>query len=292
MQGEERWTNFLVRDDGNRVALARFVDVTNLELFSAWVDASKHWIEDVGGERIYAGDLDVVQGRSALSFSHLLLEEYSSRRAAVEVLARATSNIEMGIRDVLILALTPDSRSSHRISSIVGRLVRTFSPVQVVEVPEEKLPQDSRSMGISSDAAQLSVFYDHDQWQPFTMVNLNGIRETASYEKTASAPGEGSQTGKKAYERYARNTAIEVYRRGGNFYWVATPMTVLLGDSDHPLGQHWSQLVLVGWPSRMALRHLIRSRNFSRGVVHRNASLSRAIAIPGTPWPEFSRYSI
>ncbi|HIF93980.1 MAG TPA: hypothetical protein EYQ60_12805, partial [Myxococcales bacterium] len=104
MQGEERWNNFLARDDGNRVALARFVDVTNLELFNAWVDASKHWIKDVGGERIYAGNLDVVQGRSALSFSHLLLEEYSSRRAAVEVLARATSNIEMGIRDVLILA--------------------------------------------------------------------------------------------------------------------------------------------------------------------------------------------
>ena len=292
MQGEERWENFLVRDDGNRVALARFVDVTNLELFSAWVDASKHWIEDVGGERIYAGDLDVVQGRSALSFSHLLLEEYSSRRAAVEVLARATSNIEMGIRDVLILALTPKSRSSHRISSVVGKLIRTFWPIQVVEVPEEKFPQKSRSMGISSDAAQLSVFYDDDQWQPFTMLNLNGIRENASYERTASASDERNQTGKKAYERYARNTAIEVYRRGGNFYWIATPMTVLVGDSDHPLGQNWSQFVLVGWPSRMALRHLIRSRNFSRGVVHRDASLSRAIAIPGTPWPGFSRHSI
>ena len=62
MQTEERWKNFLTRDDGNPVALARFLDVLNVDLGRAWVDASRYWIEDIGGERIYVGDLDAVPG--------------------------------------------------------------------------------------------------------------------------------------------------------------------------------------------------------------------------------------
>ena len=292
MQTEERWDNFLARDDGNRVALARFFDVKNRGLFRAWADASRYWIEDVGGERLYAGTLDVVQGRSALSFSHLIIEEYPSRRAAVDIMARSRSIVTMGVRDSLALALAPESRNAYRFFSVLGKMFGTFFPVEVIDVPKLKYPRDSGSSGITSDEAQLSVFYEQDQWKPCTMVNLNGIRDRASYDESGSGLIDKNEPGKSAYERYARNTAIEVYRRGGNFSWVARPMTVLVGDSDHPLGQQWSQFVLVYWPSRMAFRHLVASRNFNRGVVHRNAALSKAIAIPGTPWPEFSRYTL
>ncbi len=292
MQTEERWKNFLTRDDGNPVALARFLDVTNVDLGRAWVDASRHWIEDVGGQRIYVGDLDVVPGRSALSFNRLLVEEYPSREAAIEVLSRSSSREEIGLRDRLVLALNPTSRSSRRLTALVGKIIRGTRPIRVEEVPEAKYPKGVSSGGRSSDEAQVEAFYARDQWQRFTMVNLNGMRETAQYPAAESSSRSNHASGREAYGRYARNTAIEVFRRGGNFLWVAKPMTVLVGDSDHPLGRHWSEFVLVGWPSRMAFRHLIAGDSFTRGVVHRNAGLDRSIAIPGTPWPEFSRYSL
>lgn len=292
MQSEERWKNFLTRDDGNPVALALFLDVVNVDLGRAWVDASRHWIEDVGGERIYVGNLDAVPGRSALSFNRLLIEEYPSREAAVEVLSRSSSPEEIGLRDRLVLALKPRSRSSRRMTALIGKIVRATRPIHVAEVPEVKYPKGVSSGGLSSDEAQVAEFYKQDQSQRFTMVNLNGMRETARYAMSESGFRSNYPSGRTAYRRYARNTAIEVFRRGGNFLWVANPMTVLVGDSDHPLGRHWSEFVLVGWPSRMAFRHLIADKNFNRAVVHRDAGLEKSIAIPGTPWPQFSRYSL
>lgn len=292
MQSEERWRNFLTRDDGNPVALALFLDVVNVDLGRAWVDASRHWIEDVGGERIYVGDLDAVPGRSALSFNRLLIEEYPSREAAVEVLSRSSSLEEIGLRDRLVLALNPTSRSSRRMTALIGKIVRATRPIRIAEVPEVKYPKGVSSGGLSSDEAQAAEFYKQDQWQRFTMVNLNGMRDTAQYAMSESSSRANNPSAQTAYRRYARNTAIEVFRRGGNFLWVAKPMTVLVGDSDHPLGRHWSEFVLVGWPSRMAFRHLIADKNFTRAVVHRDAGLERSIAIPGTPWPQFSRYSL
>ena len=110
MEPSERWRNFLDRDDGNRVGIARFLSIGNAELNRAWFDASRHWIEDVGGERIYAGQLDVVPGRAALCFEQLVIEEYPSRQAAVEVMSRSDSEVEMGLKESFVLALAPESR--------------------------------------------------------------------------------------------------------------------------------------------------------------------------------------
>ena len=290
MQTEERWKNFLTRDDGNPVALARFLDVLNVDLGRAWVDASRYWIEDIGGERIYVGDLDAVPGRSALSFNRLLIEEYPSRTLAVEALSRTVSTEEIGLRDSLVLALNPASRFSRQTTALIGKIIRFLWPIRVVEVPEIKYSKGVSGGEFNSDEAQIAVFYQQDQWQPFTMVNLNGMREVARYP--SSRDGLGEETGRDAYGRYARNIAIEVFRRGGNFLWMAKPLTVLVGDSDHPLGRQWSEFALVGWPSRMAFRHLISGKNFTKSAIHRDAGLRKSIAIPGTPWPEFSGYAL
>ena len=290
MQTEARWKNFLTRDDGNPVALARFLDVQNVELGRTWVDASRYWIEDVGGERIYVGDLDAVPGRSALSFNRLLIEEYPSRTSAIEALSRSALKEEIGLRDSLVVALNPTSRSSRRTTAWIGKTIRFLRPIRVVEVPEVQYSRGVSGGEFNSDEAQITVFYQQDQWQPFTMVNLNGIRAAAQYP--SSEAGSDEETGREAYRRYARNIAIEVFRRGGNFLWMAKPVTVLVGDSDHPLGRHWSQFVLVGWPSRMAFRHLISDKNFIKSAIQRDAGLEKSIAIPGKPWPEFSGYAL
>ena len=77
MPTEKRMKNFMARDDGNRVAFAHFLRVRSENLNRTLVDASRHWNDDVEGERIYAGNLDVVRGRSALSFDQLLGEALS-----------------------------------------------------------------------------------------------------------------------------------------------------------------------------------------------------------------------
>ncbi len=289
---DERWSNFLERDDGHRVGVIRFQSIKNPDLNRAWVDASRHWIEDVGGERVYAGDLDVVQGRAALSFEQLLVEEYPSRRAAVEVMDRSDSDIEVGLRDNFVIAARPESRFSHMMVSLAGRITKALGPIEIVEVPEFRYNRDAATAGLSSDEAQIAVFHRAEQWTPFFMVNMNEFNRHPRYdfgEATSELP---PISGQKAYDRYARNTALEVYRRGGNFFWIATPIAVLRGDSNHPLARHWSQFVLVCWPSRMALRHMLASSTFERGVPHRNAGLAGALAIPGTPWPDYERYAL
>ena len=290
MKVNERWRIFLDRDDGNRVGIARFLSIVNTDLNKAWFDASRHWIEDVGGERIYAGRLDVVPGRAALCFEQLIVEEYPSRRAAVEVMSRSASEVEMGLKESFVLALTPESRLQHRLVALIGKTVKALRPVRVTEVPEVQYPKDIGGLDQTSDQAQLAVFHRSDQWQPFTMLNLNMFRHRAQYSDEAEPTA--SLGGKQAYQNYERNTALEVFRRGGNFYWIARPVAVLAGESSHPLAQQWSQFVLVNWPSRMAFRHLISARNFRRGIDHRNAGIEHAIAIPGTPFLEFRRYSI
>jgi len=290
MNADERWRNFLDRDDGNRVGIARFLSVANVGLNQAWFDASRHWVEDVGGQRIYAGWLDVVPGRAALSFEQLIIEEYPSRQAAAEVMNRPESEPEMGLKESFVLALTPESRISHRLVALVGKTVKALGPVRVTEVPEVQYPKDIGGLGQTSDQAQLAVFHRSEQWEPFTMLNLNIFKTRAQYE--ADSVESTSLEGRQAYQKYERNAALEVYRRGGNFYWIATPVAVLRGDSSHPLAEQWSQFVLVNWPSRMAFRHLVAARNFRKGIGHRNAGIENAIAIPGTPFPEFIRYSM
>jgi uncharacterized protein (DUF1330 family) len=290
MEPNERWRNFLDRDDGNRVGIARFLSIRNADLNRAWFDASRHWIEDVGGQRIYAGELDAVSGRAALSFEQLVIEEYPSRQAAVEVMSRSDSELGMGLRDSFVLALAPESRLSHRIVALIGKAVKALGPVRITEVPEVQYPKDIGGLNQSSDEAQLAVFHRSNQWQPFTMVNLNLLRPQAP-DSEKEGP-DSSLDRKKAYQKYERNTAVEVFRRGGNFFWIAAPVAVLTGESSHPLAQHWSQFVLVNWPSRMAFRHLVAASNFRKGVGFRNAGLESAIAIPGTPFPDFVRYSL
>jgi len=290
--GDPRWGNFLERDDGNPVGIVRFLGVRNAELNRAWFDASRYWVEDVGGERIYAGDLDVVPGRSVLSFDRLVIEEYPSRQAAVEVMARSQSHAEMGLRDSFVMALTPSSRLLHRVVGLAGKVTRLLRPIRIKEVPEVQYPKDVGLGGLNSDQAQLSVFYRSDQWQPFAMVNLHAFKRRADYEDSEKHAARDPSSGAEAYQRYAQNTAIEVFRRGGNFFWIARPIAVLVGESDHPLGRQWSQFVLATWPSRMAFRHLLVASKFNRAFAHRDAGLSESIAIPGTPWPNFIRPSL
>ncbi|MDE0883943.1 MAG: hypothetical protein OSB70_00275 [Myxococcota bacterium] len=284
--------NFIERDDGNRVGIVRFLRVGNVSLHEAWFEASRHWIEDVGGERIYAGALDVVYGRSFLSFERLIIEEYPSRQAAIDVIAKSASDTEMGLRASFVMALTPSSRFVHRLISVFGIVVRFLRPIRVREVPEVDYPKNVSLDGLSSDQAQISTFYQSGQWSPFTMVNLNGFKSRAEYQIDGEHAPASVSSGAAAYERYARRAAIQVFRRGGNFYWIATPVAVLAGDSDHPLARQWSQFVLVAWPSRMAFRHMIVGESYSRGTKHRSAGIAESIVIPGTPFPGFDNKAI
>ena len=289
---EMRFKNFLERDDGNRVGIVRFLRIGNASLHDAWFETSRHWIEDVGGERIYAGALDVVYGRSFLSFERLIIEEYPSREAAIEVMAKSDSDIEMGLQASFVMALTPSSRFVHRMISVAGRLIRLLRPIKVREVPEVDYPKNVSLDGLSADQAQISTFYQSKQWSPFTMVNLHGFKSRAEYQIDGEDDGKRVSSGAAAYERYARRAAIQVFRRGGNFYWIATPVAVLNGDSDHPLARQWSQLVLVAWPSRMAFRRMILGQSHSRSTKHRNAGISDAIVIPGTPFEGFDKRAL
>ena len=288
----ERWVNFLARDDGHRVGVIRFQSVMNPDLNRAWIGASRHWIEDVGGERVYAGNLDVVQGRAALCFDQLLLEEYPSRQAAFSVMERTGSYEEAGLRDQFVIGARPESRFSHKLSALVGRIVRRVGPIEVVEVPEAGYRPDTALVGLNSDEAQIAVFHRSDQWSPCFMVNMNEFSRWSKPLYSSESSSSLRRTGQEEYSRYVRNIVLEVYRRGGNFSWISTPITVLDGDSNHPLARNWSQFAVVYWPSRMALRHMLASPKFQQGVPHRNAGLASAIAIPGTPWPEFSRYAL
>lgn len=289
---DERWRNFLARDDGHRVGVIRFQSIKNPDLNRAWIDASRHWIEDLGGERVYAGNLDVVQGRAALSFEQLLVEEYPSRQAAVGVMERTGSNEEAGLREHFVIAARPESRFTHKMAALAGRITKTLGAIEIVEVPEVEYRRDTALVGLSSDEAQIAVFHRADQWSPCFMVNMNEFNRRSNPLSQIESSNSFQRTGEKTYERYVKNIVLEVYRRGGNFFWVSTPITVLKGDSNHPLARNWSQFVLVCWPSRMALRHMLDSPKFQRGVPHRNAGLASAIAIPGTPWPDFTRYAL
>jgi len=286
---ETRLSNFLERDDGNRVGIVRFLRIGSARLHKSWFETSRHWIEDAGGRRIYAGDLDVVYGRSFLSFERLVIEEYPSREAAINVMARSESNLAMGLHDSFVMAVAPDSKLYHRLIALVGRTIRLLWPVRVSAVREVDYPKNVPLEGLSSDQAQISTFYRADQWAPFTMVNLNDFKSRSGSRDSGENRASSSD---EAYERYSRRAAIEVFRRGGNFFWVATPVAVLVGDSDHPLARQWSQFVLVSWPSRMAFRHMIADQGFSRDAKQGQSAISRTVAIPGTPLEGFDSYSI
>ena len=288
----ERWVNFLARDDGHRVGVIRFQSVMNPDLNRAWIGASRHWIEDVGGERVYAGNLDVVQGRAALCFDQLLLEEYPSRQAAFSVMERTGSYEEAGLRDQFVIGARPESRFSHKLSALVGRIVKRLGPIEVVEVPEVGYHPDTALVGLNPDEAQIAVFHRGEQWSPCFMINMNEFSRRSKPLSTSETFSSLRRSGRDEYSRYVRHIVLEVYRRGGNFLWISTPITVLEGDSNHPLARNLSQFAVLCWPSRMALRHMLASPKFQQGVPHRNAGLANAIAIPGTPWPDFSRYAL
>jgi uncharacterized protein (DUF1330 family) len=116
---------------------------------------------------------------------------------------------------------------------------------------------------ISPTKAQLDAMTADKAETPFVMVNLLKF-------KTATAAGE---PGRKAYQRYARNTAAHLARAGGRVVWAGEAQQVFIGTPD----KGWDWVLLVEYPSRQAFLTMIADPAYKAIHEDREAGLEDSV---------------
>lgn len=115
---------------------------------------------------------------------------------------------------------------------------------------------------------------DVPEGQPVVMLNLLRYRAQAQYPQDG---GFEPCSGRKAYQRYAREALQFVTGLGGAVVWRGAAQAGLIA----PPGERWDEVMLVRYPSKQAFLDMIADPGYQAIVVHRTAALedSRLVAM-------------
>jgi uncharacterized protein (DUF1330 family) len=272
-------------DDGGRVALMWLVSPSDRAAGDRWLLTSERTVRDLGGERRYAGDLDVVPGDPARQFEHLVIDELPSREAGLEALRALTESSARDLDRSLVLAGRPASSVALFAIGIAARVYEAFAGVEVAETPALEGVQAVGGGDTGMSEAARELFASKDQRASLAVANFNAYRERAVYDREID--GDPNVSGEEAYGRYGLAAIRQVFARGGRPLWMAEDVSALVGPASHPLAQSWDDFVLVFYPSRLAIRDMTSQPGYRAHLHHRGAGIERAIVIPGSPAPEF-----
>jgi uncharacterized protein (DUF1330 family) len=273
-------------DRDEPIAFARFLRRDEERDFARYLAELEADVRARGGVRVYAGDID--PGSAAPErWDSLVIDVFPTRRDAVESLrALEPVVVSLGLEDSFVLALRPWSRNAELAAGAVAWVFRTFFAREIGE-PLLPLPtaQQIGPSRISPDPERLRTFVQADPAAGFAMLNLNQLRERASYPPDAAEDPES--TGADAYRRYSLAVTPEIMRRGGTLLFAGEPIGSVVGAAGDTLDEPWQQLVLVHYPSRRAFASMLADTGFRAATRHRVAALERAIVLPTVPWAEF-----
>lgn len=105
--------------------------------------------------------------------------------------------------------------------------------------------------------------------RPVVMVNLLKFRETA---------GDGPESGREAYDRYANAVAPMLAKVGGRLLWMGDVDGVFIGTE----GDKWDRVMLVEYPSRKAFLAMIMQEEYREAHRDREKGLENSALLAST----------
>jgi len=118
---------------------------------------------------------------------------------------------------------------------------------------------------ISPTRAQLRALAANTDDKPFVMVNLLKFKSLT----------DAGETGKAAYQRYARNTAPHLARAGGRVVWAGEAAQVVIGTPD----KAWDWVLLIEYPSRKSFLSMIADPAYAAIHGDREAGLEDSVLL-------------
>ena len=272
-------------DPDEPIALVRLLRSSEPSGFARYMLALETEVRARGGQRVYGGRVAQALAGGAPRYDAIVIDLFPTRRACVESLRAVDPMIaSLGLHGEWVLAVRPWSRTFEVVAGLAADALGSF-PREVGDPPPFPESEVAGGSAIAPDAAAIAVFGQANQDAPFAMLNLNQFRAQA-----APPPGDAADagsTGEEAYERYARTALWQVMRRGGRLLFAGEPIGMVVGLEGHPLGQRWSQVALVFYPSRRHMRDMLADPDYRAAVPHRVAGLERAALLVTEPWPTF-----
>lgn len=122
---------------------------------------------------------------------------------------------------------------------------------------------------------QMAVARSQNLDEPLFVYNLNKNKTVADYQPP-EAGGE-QVSGQQAYDRYAKIAGFGLLRRGAFPVYGGKSICLLDSDDDCMLADRWDKFIFVRYSQRRNLLAIIESDEFSKGQVHRDAGLERAV---------------
>ncbi len=254
------------------ISLARGRDAGSL---TRWRETQALALRACGGRRVYRGRVDRALAGGALAFDELLIDEFPSRELCAETL-RSGNPHAAELAELVVLAAAP-----RRVPPLALAFARGLAKLRGRAGQRgNSLDQLTRGNAAASpDAVALLDYLCAAPQLPFAMFNLHQYRELAEYAGPAPA---GDASGRAAYARYGRNTLPHVLRRDGGPLWAGRPLGLVVGAPDHALAGDWSEIVLVRYPTRAAMRDMLEDATYQSGMPHRDAGLARAVLLATT----------
>jgi uncharacterized protein (DUF1330 family) len=132
--------------------------------------------------------------------------------------------------------------------------------------------------GLNPDRDQLHALLAAGRDGPLQFVNLLAYHEVAQYPAGHDLANNPS-TGADAYARYGLVALDHVTSRGGRLTLYNDVEQLIIGRGD----EKWDQIAIMEYPDTDAFLDMLTDPEYTAGLVHRDAGLSRTIVLVTRP---------
>jgi uncharacterized protein (DUF1330 family) len=122
---------------------------------------------------------------------------------------------------------------------------------------------------VSPTGKQIKELMDSPDDKPVVMVNLLKFKKTT----------ETGEEGRKAYDRYGRNTMPILKEIGARVLWLGSVKQVFIGGEY----DYWDQVLLVEYPSRKAFLQMIARPDYVQIHKDREMALENSALLATDP---------
>jgi hypothetical protein len=253
----------------SKVALIFHLKITDFDAYKNWLDQSKN---KLSSKRLYRVKVDPAP-REGLEIDEIVIDEHNSAQKAIEFMSAFGGDLKKVCSDVTVLAIVPEPAVTFRIVKAVSWLIQLLKGVEDSGIPSVNWKAENTA--VWPDEYQMTVARSQNLDKPLFVYNLNKNKAVADYR--SSEFGDEQISGQQAYDRYAKIAGFELLRRGAFPVYGGKPVCLLDGDKDCMLADQWDKFIFVRYPQRRNLLSIIESAEFSKGQVHRDAGLERAV---------------
>lgn len=113
---------------------------------------------------------------------------------------------------------------------------------------------------ISPTENQLNKFIQSTHQGPIVMLNLLKFKEKADH---------GDMTGEEMYNQYAQKTAPLIAEVGAKVIFMGKTLQTMIG----PESKDWDKILIVEYPSRMAMLQMVQTDLYKENTKDRTAAL-------------------